>query len=342
MEMQAQKSLPRDVTTPISTINLAVALSPAWLTMAWLVSRAQRFWSSNPELQFGWVVLMLCAYLIWEAWEKRGPAQFRWSVAGVALGTVGILVLFVTQLYQAAYGLTAASMSGLGVGMVCVVLANLSYVFGWSRSGQFVFGFCFILIALPIPSVIYGAVVGWLQGKVAYLNVEVLNLLGIPAVQVGSLIHLPVGTVGIDEACSGIRSLQSTIMATLFIGYLSLKRRSFQVLLFLSGIGLAVFGNVVRSLYLSLRANSQGIESISHVHDAAGWSILAFTAVGVIILSWLMNKLEAVAAASGAVPPRAAAQPAGHSTLAVEQADSAVPAASQDNGSKDNEQRPPL
>jgi exosortase len=112
---------------------------------------------------------------------------------------------------------------------------------------------------------------------------------------VGSLIQLPNGTVGIDEACSGIRSLQSTVMASLFIGYLSLQRASLRVLLLVAGVLLAITGNVIRSLYLCLSAYHRGIESISKVHDAAGWSILAFTAVGVILISWWFSRMEAAA-----------------------------------------------
>jgi len=143
-----------------------------------------------------------------------------------------------------------------------------------------------------MPGIIYGPLVGGLQGMVSAVDTEILNLMGIPAQQVGSLIHLPGGTVGIAEACSGIRSLQSTVMATVFIGYLTLNRVSWQVLLFICGVGLAIFGNLMRSLYLSLMANAYGVESVEEVHDAAGWTILIFTTVGVILISWLLNKLQ--------------------------------------------------
>ncbi len=176
--------------------------------------------------------------------------------------------------------------------------------------------FGFLLIAMPVPSGIQGPIVSALQNKVATFNTEVLNLVGIPALQVGSLIHLPSGTVGVDEACSGIRSLQSTIMATIFIGYLTLRRLSLQALLFVCGIALAILGNLIRSLYLSLTANARGIESVAGVHDAAGWSILTFTAVGVFIISWFFKKLERqldrfeAEAESGAEPAPATINPA--------------------------------
>jgi len=267
-------------------------LGPAFLAMAWLVAKVHWFWNNNPDLQFGWIVLLLCGYLFWEAWGTRPALDPRPRAWALALGCIGLPLLFLVQVYQVALGPNASSTVGLALGVLLVVAANLGVVFGWTGITAFGMAFGFILIAMPMPSIVQGPIVGGLQSLVARIDVEVLNLLGIPAQQVGSLIHLPNGTVGIDEACSGIRSLQSTIMAALFIGYVALKRNSLRLVLFGAGVVLAIVGNIGRSLYLSLMAHWRGIESIEKVHDAAGWSVLAFTAAGVILLSWLIGKAE--------------------------------------------------
>jgi exosortase len=269
-----------------------VALLPTWLAFAWLVSKTQWFWTNRPDLQFGWIVLLLCAFLLWDQWSKRPEAVYRARWPLFLFGAAGCGMLFLVQIYQAAYGMMAALIMALCMAVYSVAAANIHYVYGWKGLRFFAFPLLFLLIAMPMPSFIHGPIVNGLQHKVASVNVEVLNILGIPAQRVGSLIHLPNGTVGVDEACSGIRSLQSTIMATLFIGYLTLKSRGLQVALLVCGVLLAFTGNLIRSLYLSLMANSQGVESIKKVHDSAGWSILLFTAVGVIVLSWLFGKIE--------------------------------------------------
>jgi exosortase len=275
-----------------SAWHVVALLAPAWVVSAWLIRKASWFWSHNPDLQFGYVVVLLCGYLIWEGWGQRPPLSARWGWLSIGCMLLGGAALFLTQIYQAAYGMTPASLSGLGFGFALCVVGSLHYVFGWPGVRTFAFGFLFLLIALPIPSVIYTPIVGGLQSKVAAVNTEVLGLLGIPAQKVGSLIHLPNGTVGIDEACSGIRSLQSTVMASLFIGYLTLKWNRLRLTLLALGVGLAILGNVIRSLYLCLMAYWRGIESISKVHDTAGWSVLAFTAVGVVLISWVLAQVE--------------------------------------------------
>lgn len=267
-------------------------LAPAFVAMAWLISRAQWFWSHDRDLQFGWVVVLLCAYLFYEAWEKRPAIAWRLRAWAGGLLVAGLGLLFLVQIYEATMGAGAPTTLGLAMGVMLVVAGNLGLAYGWPGIRTFGMSFGFLMIAMPVPSGIQGPIVATLQNKVAWVNTEVLNLLGVPATQVGSLIHLPSGTVGVDEACSGIRSLQSTIMATVFIGYLTLQRISLQALLLGCGIALAIFGNLVRSLYLSLTANARGVEAIENVHDTAGWSILAFTAVGVVFISWFFKKIE--------------------------------------------------
>jgi len=267
-------------------------LLPAWLAMAWLVSQTQWFWNNRPDLQFGWVVLLLCLYLFWESWEKRPGFELRWSWGMAVAGLAGAALAFLVQIYQAAFGINSATTMGLALAILLLVWANLTFVFGWRGAWHFAMPFGFILIALPLPGMIYNLIVGNLQSVVTSLNVEILSLAGVPAQRVGSLIQLPNGVVGVDEACSGIRSLQSAVMATLFIGYVVLRSNGLRVLLLAVGILLAFLGNVIRSLTLSFVAYRRGLDALDSFHDTAGWSILGFTVVGVMFFAWLFGKVE--------------------------------------------------
>jgi exosortase len=281
-------------TNPSSVFPSVLFLLPAWIMLAWWVSKLKWYWDNTPELQFGWVVLILSIYLIWDRWESKPKMHPRFRVSGWALFVLGTGLLFIVQIYQAALGTMSASILGLTLGMMLMIAANLNYVFGWKGISFFAFPFLFLIIAIPMPSIVYGTIIAKLQISVAWLNVEILNLMGIAAEKRGSVIQLADCAVGIDEACSGIRSLQSTIMATLFIGFLTLKNFALRTMLFIVGIALALFGNLVRSVFLSYMANSNGVEAIDQFHDAAGWSILLFTTAGVFFFSWMIGKLEAV------------------------------------------------
>lgn len=282
-----------NTTSPRTTAkDHLIWLIPAFMAMLWLVSKAQWFWNHRPDLQFGWIVLLLVGFICFDAAPKLSAPTPRLGWPSFALPAAGLCLMFLVQIYNAAFGMSPASLTGLAVGAYLCILANIHLVYGWQGCRILAFPLIFFLIALPMPSAIYNPIVSGLQSQVATVNVQILNLIGVPAERVGSLIQLANGTVGVDEACSGIRSLQSTVMATLFIGYLTLSSRVLQVLLFVSGIVLAVGGNLIRSLYLSMTANRHGIEAVSGVHDAAGWSILVFTAAGVALCAWILGSAE--------------------------------------------------
>ncbi len=114
----------------------------------------------------------------------------------------------------------------------------------------------------------------------ALINVEILTAIGVPAVQLGNVIEVGSGFVGIDEACTGIRSLQATFMVSLFLGefygFPFLRR----VILVIAGAALAFFCNLVRTFLLVYVGAERGIEAIHSWHDPAGYTILMVCLLG--------------------------------------------------------------
>jgi exosortase len=271
---------------------LGALMMPALAATAWLVYNASWFWVHVPDLQFGWLVLALCAFLVLEAIPQLPPPRRHWGFVSVALAAVGVGMLVVFQMYQAAFGTMAASIAGLAIGTMCIVTANVLYAFGPAALGTLGAAFYFLLIALPMPSAVHGLVVSNLQNFVAAVDVELLKLLGYPAKRSGALVELSKGQVGVDEACSGFRSLQSSIMAAVFLGFLQFRQWRWRVLLAVLAVVLAVFGNLGRTFYLCRQGAIHGPESVKGVHDAAGWSVLAFTAAGVALAAWIITRLQ--------------------------------------------------
>ena len=276
----------------ISEKTILLHLLPSFIALGWLGTKASWFWSHQSDLEFGWVVALLCGFIFWESWQRKPAIQLRHSRVSASAGLLSVGLFFIFQIYQTAFGLKPASMVGLALAAMLMVFANLHVVFGWKGVACFLFAYAFILISLPMPSVVQGILVNGLQHQVAAFTVELLTLFGIPANLAGSVIHLSTGPVGVDDACSGIRSLQSSVMATLFIGFISLRSLLLRGLLFVMGVMLAILGNLVRVFFLSYQAHVHGVEAIELSHDAAGWSILIFTVAGVVLSSWLLTKVQ--------------------------------------------------
>lgn len=273
--------------------------SPVVVVVVWLIEKASWYWINRPDMQFGWVVPVLAGYVLFEVWRDRPEIKTQWRVGILAGLILGMVCLFVTQIYQAAYGLTSTSMSGLGIGYIFVVFSYLTYLYGFWGVRVFGFGFAFLLVSLPLPNSLQAGITAVLQSFISNVTVEFLSLIGIPAVLQGSLIGLATGVVGIDEACSGIRSLQSSAMVALFIGYLSLRKWIFRCALLMAGVIVAVLGNLIRVFWLSWAASTRGLDAVDITHDTAGWSILLFTIVGVGMFSWLFSRLESSFAVAG-------------------------------------------
>jgi exosortase len=119
----------------------------------------------------------------------------------------------------------------------------------------------------------------------AKVAAEFVSFCGVPALAMGNVIQLPNGVLGVNEACSGIRSLQSTFMASLFLGELYRLSAIGRIFLVGAGVAIAFLLNVVRTTFLSWQGAFHGIESTERWHDTAGFAILG----AVLVCLWAIS-----------------------------------------------------
>ncbi|HTI71295.1 MAG TPA: exosortase/archaeosortase family protein [Candidatus Limnocylindria bacterium] len=266
---------------------------PGAAVLAWWIYDLSFQWASLVEFRFGWMVVMLSAFLFWERWPTRPKEDVPAStpiVVGLALAGLPLIVM--AELYKWGIARVATSSMLLSLGSTLLITANIVGARGWKTWRHFAFLLLFFYVAVPIPRIVWQPIVMGLQTFVATVNVIVLNLSGIPAERFGHVINLPNCQVGVNEACSGIRSLQSSLMAALFVGDLTLRKAGWKVFFLFAGVCLAVIGNLARALFLAVTAYRHGADALKEVHDTAGWSVLAFTFVGVAVLAWIVTRME--------------------------------------------------
>jgi exosortase len=161
---------------------------------------------------------------------------------------------------------------------------------GWLR--QVAFPICFFFVAIPWPTLIEAPVIQSLTRINSAITVEVLSWAGIPAMQHGNLIEVGTGTVGVSEACSGIRSFQTSLMISLFFGEfyrMGLWRR---LLLVPAGFILAMAFNVCRMTFLTMVAAKKGVAAIAQYHDPAGITITVVCTAGLWGLAVLFKEKQ--------------------------------------------------
>ena len=258
-----------------------------WLELTW---RLQMEWSINPQYGYGWTVPFLAAFLFWRRW-KNAPAPSkpgqRWLP--IVCMIAAALVVLPVRLIQEANPDWRLMSWAMALATALITLAGIYLAGGWRWLRYFSFPVLFFLVAVPWPMQIEQFVIQGLMRADAAINVEILNAIGVPAVQLGNVIEVGTGFVGIDEACTGVRSLQATFMVSLFLGEFygfTVFRRA---ILIASGAALAFFCNLVRTFLLVWLGAEHGLETIKRWHDPAGYSILFACLLGLWLLSLVLE-----------------------------------------------------
>jgi exosortase len=289
-------------------------LAAFWGITVW---RLGAFWSALPEYSYGWVVPLLCAMMFFDRWRTalrpQVPAssnyvsrltfhasRFSMSAFCFLLAVLVCFVLARLALEVLPSWRFAAWTLALSVTILTLMLLRK---FGF-RISDFGFPTAFFLLSVPWPSGLEWGLIQGLTRLNAAFTVELLSFFKVAAVQMGNIILIEPGMVGVQEACSGIRSFQSTLMASLFLG--ELFRFGFwrRVVFVAAGACLSLFFNVVRTSFLVWTCNRDGLGAVDKFHDPAGWTILAASAAGLALIGWFLYRQQGRARhAVGAVPP---------------------------------------
>ena len=246
----------------------------AWI-LPWvlLIVHLRTFWTLGPDYQYGWAVLPLGIYLLFRRWTSLDATSIG------NRGSSGLAVLF-AFLILPIWWIRAATPDwsvisyALAFTVIAYTLALLANRTSWATAWRVAFPVCFILCAVPWPQRAENAIIQTLTKLIAAGAVEALQWMGIGAVRQGNLVSLGNGTVGISDACSGIRSVQSMLVASLSLGELYALRIPRRLALVAASLVIALAFNFVRNIILALIAYSSGMEALEHWHDRTGWAIL--------------------------------------------------------------------
>ena len=302
------------LSSAVRSLSSAIWLLPlAWLWFA-LINDLRVEWTVNPQYSYGWAAPFLCAFLIWQriqgshhrplTTDHRLPTAKAPSSIFYLLFALCAVLYVPTRLIEVANPGWRLMSWALAIEVVGLTLIFIRLTLGESRSmsevrsrkseagnqtsvlgppllayqrisvSDFVFPVCFFLVAVPWPSAIEGQVIQGLTRVDTACTSELLGWIGIPAMPHGNVIEVATGMVGIDEACSGIRSFQATLMISLFLGEfysLGILRR---VLCVFAGFALSFLFNLARMSLLVWVAAQKGVAAIASWHDPAGLTIL--------------------------------------------------------------------
>jgi exosortase/archaeosortase family protein len=299
--------------------SLVGALALAFAFMGFVAWDQHHWWLMKEDYVFGWLVPVFVAYVMWERRAavatliegasagaiSRNRERF-WNVVVGALLATGLAIFFIGAFYRAGVGSTQPGSLALAIGLVGVVIGLVYFgapsglqsregggVFSSARvriAALALFPACVWLISAPLVSAFENTLSLFLLRKVVAVVFFVFGMLGYPLVQEGNVLVLPTGSVGVADACSGIRSLTACLFAGSFLAAVFLDKLWKKVLLIAVALLLAFATNLLRSLFLTSWAYRHGSEAIEgRIHDLTGFAVLGLTSVGLLILLPLFN-----------------------------------------------------
>ncbi len=254
-------------------------------------------WRMNPDLSHAFFMPVVFGLLLAES--RKGTSRFlgsggRTGALALALLLLGLAALVASGLFAASldwthtlvgFTLTVSYVFLLAAGLVVFATVGIRLVpLNWSS----ISAVALWLLCAPIPPGSYTKLTLGLQLLVTTIVLHALHVLGIAASRHGNIIDLASASVGVEEACSGVRSLISCLFAGVLFSATLVRRPWARGLLIGLAVPLALLMNFIRSLTLTLLANS-GVDISGMWHDATGFAVLGVTAALLVGLALMLE-----------------------------------------------------
>ena len=240
----------------------------AWAVTWWHLAAE---WGADEQYRFGFGVPLLAAWMA----SRRFPGPMKPSPPSpgwIVFLTVALLVLALGEALRRHDPLWRLTGAILGCGATFLSIAWLYRRGGGPLVRRMLFPLLFAALAVPWPLPAELWMIRHLTAAVTDVAVSLANIFGIAAMQQGNTIVLKAAIVGMDDACSGIQSLQATLMASFFIGEFLMLRTAGRIALITAGAAISFVTNCGRVLTLTLLAHSRGQDAAMEWHDFAGGS----------------------------------------------------------------------
>jgi len=221
-------------------------------------------WYNIPDYSHGFLVPLFAAFLVWDKRKALSAIPVKQSWSGVALILFSIVVLIL--------GVYGVELFTSRISFVFMLAGLVWTFFGRAMLRELRFPLLVLLLAIPFPAIVFNQITFPLQLMASRLASEILPHLGVPVLQEGNVIELPVMKLEVAEACSGIRSLMSLFTLAVFYGYFLEKTTLRRWMLALASIPIAVAANVARIVGTGLCVQYWDPQkALGFFHEFSGW-----------------------------------------------------------------------
>lgn len=241
-------------------------------------------WYTDSDYSHGFLIPFISVYIIWTNREKITTIRTKPD-------NLGLLVLC-TGLSLYILGVTGAEFFTMRFSMIPIILGIVYYLCGREMVKSILVPVGFLVFMIPIPEIVYNVIAFPLKLLAANIATNIIQIINIPVVRDGNVIHLKDLTLEVADACSGIRSLMSMIALGVAYSYIFQKGVLKRVILVLTIVPITIITNVARVTGTGILSHYVGPAAASgFFHEFAGIAVFLvafalFLLVATILKIW--------------------------------------------------------
>jgi exosortase len=280
----------------------AFVLALGFLYFSVLVKLGRDWWSEE-NYSHGLLVPFLIGFIVWLELDNL-KANVRKPSFWMGAGLISVALLMLVT------GTLGAELYAQRISLVLMLAGVVIYFWGRKVLQLLAVPFLLLLLAIPIPSIIFNQIAFPLQMIASKLAIWGIKVLEIPSVREGNVIEiLPRGSMNtikleVVEACSGIRSLMTLITIALILGYFTWRNKQAGnllsylkdfdfwriLILMLSAIPIAIITNAARVTATGTMTYSYGRQAAEGFsHNLAGWLVYLAALLLLLAVNWALN-----------------------------------------------------
>jgi exosortase len=263
--------VPREGGQPrLQAVSYVLILAVLLGAVYWKILHALAIqWWDDANYSHGFLVPLFSLYLVWQQRAVLRTLPRAGNPMGILVVLAGIAALLIGDLGAENFLMRSS---------LIVIIAGLILFHLGSRVFRAVlFPLAFLFFMVPLPGVVFYAVTFPLQRLAAEQAAWTLDALGIPVLLDGNIIHLAQLSLGVTEACSGIRSLISLFAGAAAWAYLLLPPGWAMVIFVAATVPITIVANAARVVLTGLIGRQFGVEYASgFFHEFAGFAIYIF------------------------------------------------------------------
>jgi exosortase len=176
------------------------------------------------------------------------------------------------------------------IGFLIACVGGFLFVYGWPPFQAALFPLGFLLLMVPMPSLMLSQIIYALQRGSSDAAAVILRGFGVPFFREGLVFQLPGVAIEVAEQCSGIRSSVALFITTLLAAQLTLRSNWRKLALCALVIPVAIFKNGLRIATISVLSVYVNRDFLyGRLHHSGGF---VFFTLGLLVLWGALRLLQ--------------------------------------------------